>query len=225
MNNTPSSSPWSVEAWQAGEPAFREILRLPFVTELADGSLSRSRFLRYIAQDRLYLAQYSRVLAHIAARTAIPEVRDAFLAFAAHGVAVEQSLHESFIDADPALRNAEMSPACLFYTSLLKAAAFEPVEVEAAAILPCFWIYQKVGEWISDHHSREDNPYSAWIATYADPAFAESTDRAIALCNRLADDASPAVRARMTDYYRQCSRMEWLFWHSAYTGLNYPAPI
>lgn len=226
MTSHPDSQPWSTQAWQAGEKAYNAILRLPFVTELAAGTLPREAFLRYISQDRLYLAQYSRVLAHIASRTADPAIRDAFLAFAAHGVAVEQSLHESFIAGNEALLAAEMSPACLFYTSLLKStAAFEPLEVEAAAILPCFWIYQQVGEWITANYRPDGNPYAAWIETYADPAFKASTERAIALCDRLAADASPSTRRRMTDIYRQCSRMEWLFWHSAYSNLNYPVEI
>lgn len=216
---------WSHEAWRAGERAYKAILHLPFVTELTAGNLSRERFMRYISQDSLYLGQYSRVLAHIASRTGDPSVRSAFLKFAADGVAVEQPLHQSFLDGMTAGSPApRMSPACLFYTSLLKSMAYEPVEVEAAATLPCFWIYREVGEWITAHRT-SGNPYDRWIDTYADPAFKESTDLAIGLCNRMAADASTSVRQRMTEVYAECSRMEWLFWHSAYTDLNYPVEL
>ncbi len=109
---------WSHEAWRAGERAYKAILHLPFVTELTAGNLSRERFMRYISQDSLYLGQYSRVLAHIASRTGDPSVRSAFLKFAADGVAVEQALHQSFLDGMTAGSPApRMSPACLFYTS------------------------------------------------------------------------------------------------------------
>ncbi len=215
---------WSEEAWKAGEAAYNQILRLPFVTELAAGILSEERFMRYIAQDSLYLAQYSRVLAHIAARAEDQEIRKAFLSFAADGVAVEQTLHASFLSARTGSRPA-MSPACLFYTSLLKSTAYEAVEVEAAAILPCFWIYREVGRWITAHQAVDGNPYAEWIRTYSDPAFDASTDLAIALCDRMAAAASPTVRNRMTEIYAECSRMEWLFWHSAYTDLNYPVEL
>lgn len=215
---------WSAEAWKAGQAAYNAILRLPFVTELAAGTLSRERFLRYIAQDSLYLGQYCRVLADIARRTDDPEVRAAFLGFATHGIEVEKSLHASFIN-DLGSHPAIMSPACLFYTSLLKSMAFEPVEVEAAAILPCFWIYREVGKWIIAHHTAEGNPYAQWINTYSDTQFDESTDYAIALCDKLAASTTPAVRCRMTEIYAHCSRMEWLFWHSAYTNLDYPVEI
>lgn len=224
MNDISSSDRWSTEAWKAGEAAYNHILRLPFITELAAGTLSKERFMRYIAQDSLYLGQYTRVLAHIASRTGDHEIRSAFLRFAADGVAVEQSLHASFL-SELSHHRAAMSPACLFYTSLLKSTSYEPVEVEAAATLPCFWIYREVGRWIIRHQSVSGNPYAGWIRTYSDPAFDASTDLAIALCDRMAATASPAVRARMTEIYRQCSRMEWLFWHSAYTDLKYPVEI
>lgn len=220
-------SRWSDEAWRAGEAAYAEILRLPFVTQLAEGCLSHERFERYILQDSLYIHEYCRVLAHIAARATDSATRQAFLDFAADGVAVEEALHSIYIPADTRLHMPPMSPACLFYTSLLKSTgAYEPVEVEAAAVLPCFWIYQRVGHWIVDHQVNPAlNPYRDWIATYSDPAFDLSTRRAIDICDRLAASASPEVRERMTAIYAECSRMEWLFWHSAYTDLTYPVSI
>lgn len=220
-----SDAKWSDEAWRAGERAYNAILRLPFITELADGSLSRERFLRYIAQDSLYIAQYCRVLADIAARAADADTRKAFLEFAADGVAVEEGLHAVYLPDEAARHDIEISPACLFYTSVLKATAYEPVEVAAAAILPCFWIYQKVGHWIVSHSSGDANPYADWIACYSDPAFDRSNERAIALCDRMAEAATPDIRRRMTDAFRQSARMEWLFWHSAYTDLTYPVEI
>lgn len=220
-----NATKWSDEAWRVAEPTYNAILRLPFITELAAGTLSRERFLRYIAQDSLYIAQYCRVLADIAARTTDSATRKAFLEFAADGVAVEEGLHAVYLPDEAARRDIAMSPACLFYTSVLKATAYEPVEVAAAAILPCFWIYQKVGKWIVEHRSGDANPYAEWIGCYSDPAFDLSNERAIALCDRMAQAATPDIRRRMTDAFLQSARMEWLFWHSAYTDLTYPVEI
>ncbi|MDE6177785.1 MAG: thiaminase II, partial [Duncaniella sp.] len=63
-----TEKPWSQEAWDASLSIYRSILRLPFITELAAGTLDPDTFRRYIEQDNLYITQYSRVLAHIAAR-------------------------------------------------------------------------------------------------------------------------------------------------------------
>ncbi|MDE7153563.1 MAG: TenA family protein, partial [Muribaculaceae bacterium] len=131
-------------------------------------------------------------------------------------VAVEKELHGSFLQVDMPLEN-EMSPTCALYTSTLLSQTLEPVEVEAASVLPCFWIYQKVGESIyAEGGSTASNPYRSWIDTYADPAFAESTNKAIEICNRLADNVSPAVREKMTKIFVKCARLEWMFWESAW---------
>ena len=203
---------WSTQAWEAALPFYNAILRHPFITGLADGTLPQESFLHYIRQDSLYLREYSRVLAHIASR--LPDIADAdtFMQFALDGVATEKALHASFTS----LPADGMSPACLFYTSLLKAQAYENVAVEAAAVLPCFWIYRHVGQHIIAVARKEGNPYGRWIETYADPAFAEATRRAIGICDRLADSASPALRQQMTEIYLTCSRLEWMFWDSAY---------
>ncbi len=207
------SKKWSCEAWEASLPVYEAILRLPFITELADGSLDPQIFRRYIEQDNLYITQYSRVLAHIASRLDNIDDMDAFLKFAGDGVLTEKALHSMYVTDG----TSEMSPTCLFYTSLLKAQALEPVAVEAAAILPCFWIYLAVGKHILSIARLDGNPYADWIKTYSDPAFDASTEKAIAICDRLASAADNATRQRMTDIYLKAARMEWLFWDSAYS--------
>lgn len=91
-----------------------------------------------------------------------------------------------------------------------------PVEVEAAAVLPCFVVYQRVGEHIHARQQGADNPYRRWIETYADPSFAEAAALATRICDELADAAGEETRQRMTELFVRCTRMEWLFWESAW---------
>lgn len=203
---------WSETAWETSLPVYESILKLDFLKELADGTLPREKFLFYIGQDYLYLNEYSRRLAHIASRLYDRVLTETFLKFAADGVAVEKSLHASFISGSP----KEMSPTCLFYTSLLRATATDEVAVECAAILPCFWIYREVGRQIIKKAKMEGNPYAEWIATYADQGFSDSTDLCISICDRLAAEASEEVRKRMTEVFLNAARLELRFWHSAY---------
>ena len=209
---------WSDGAWSAAEHIYKSILDLPFVKELAAGTLPGDTFMRYIGQDSLYINTYCKVLSHIASRLTDMRHVEAFIRFAGDGVAVEQALHSFYIDERP----AEMSPACKFYTSLLKAQAYEDVAVEAAAVLPCFWVYQQVGKNIAANAAGGDNPYAEWINTYSDPAFEQSTALAIEICDALAENATEEIRRRMTDIFVECTRMEWLFWHGAYENLKWP---
>lgn len=204
---------WSQEAWAAAQPTYNKILEHPFVRQLAEGTLPMEKFVHYLQQDALYLANYSRVLAHIASRLDRGEQMAAFLKFAADGVAVEKAMHEVFIAPFGPAR--EMSPANLLYTSIQKAQATEAVEIEAASILPCFWVYLEVGKHIAAE-STPDNPYAQWIATYSDAAFESSNNLAIDICNQLADNSSPEMRQRMTEMFVLCTKMEWLFWDSAF---------
>ena len=205
---------WSEEAWAAATPVYERILQLPFVKALADGTLPQERFLYYLRQDALYIDNYSKVLAHIASRlTDRDQVAD-FLRFGIDGVNVEKSMHESYLKGRH-LKPADMSPSCLMYCSLLSAQATAPAEVEAAAVLPCFWVYQQVGLEITKC-AAAGNPYHTWIDTYADPAFEASTRRAIEICDELAEKTGEDTRRRMTEIFVQCTRMEWLFWDSAW---------
>ena len=251
---------WSDEAWEAALPVYRKILGHPFVRELADGTLPAEQFRHYIRQDALYLDGYARRLAHVASRLTRREHTEAFLHFALDGIAVERALHAQFLAGDAPTRD-EMSPACLLYTALLDAQATAPVEVEAAALLPCFVVYQRVGEAIfarangsvgqgsaapaagtnggtplpdgraaagatpdngaiPDNGAKHsvplhENPFRAWIETYADPAFAASAELAARICDELAAGAGGETRRRMTDIFMRCTRMEWMFWESA----------
>ena len=203
---------WSEEAWDAASEAYSQILSLPFLKELADGTLPMDTFRFYIGQDNLYIDVYSRVLAHIASRLSDMADVETFLGFAADGVAVEKELHASYSPDT----SCGMSMACKFYTSHLRAQSMEDVAVEAAAILPCFWVYLEIGKHILATAKLDGNPYRAWIETYSDPAFDRSNGKAIEICDRLASLATPAVRRRMTEVFVDGTRLEWLFWHTAY---------
>ncbi|MDE5849729.1 MAG: TenA family protein [Muribaculaceae bacterium] len=204
---------WSDEAWKAASPAYHEILNLPFVRQLAEGTLSGDRFHFYIEQDSIYVENYCRVLAHIASRLSHQEHIADFLKFASIGVEVEKILHETYLGSGHSITCP--TPTTLLYNSYESAKGLGPVEIEAASILPCFWVYQKVGEHIFKTCS-PDNPYHRWIETYADKEFEKSTLRAIEICDELAENASDEIRRQMTEAFVMATRMEWMFWDSAY---------
>ncbi len=204
---------WSEVAWEAALPTIKAIFQLPFVVELADGTLPKEKFLFYLSQDSIYIENYSRVLAHIASRLPKQEQSIDFLKFASDGFAVEKALHESYlgnhsIDVKP-------TPTTLLYNSYETAKSVGPVEIEAASILPCFWVYKKVGEEIFKT-CKKDNQFYHWIETYGDETFAESNRRAIEICDELANNASEEIRNEMTEAFVMATKMEWLFWESAY---------
>ena len=208
---------WSETAWNTAKPIYERILQQPFIEGLIDGSLDEQKFIFYIQQDALYLAEYGKVLAGIASKLNKSEHIEAFIHFAEESIAVEKILHESFVSKIKTDKKPEASPSCLLYTSyLLRQMANAPVEVMAAAVLPCFWIYKEVGDYILANQKKGNNPYQSWIDTYGGEEFEQSTTRAMAICDELAEKCTEEQRNAMTEAYVMCSKMEWLFWDSAW---------
>jgi thiaminase/transcriptional activator TenA len=217
---------FSDDAWQRTAGLRQSIDTLPFNVELSAGTLSREQFQGYIVQDALYLAQYSRILAIAGARGPDAATLRAFGSCALEAVAVEQALHERYLTefgVDPSrLVDAEPSPDCLGYTSFLLATAYhEPWEVSVAALLPCFWIYWDVGSRIA-RATTADNPYRAWIDTYADEGFGEAVRTVIGITDQAASNTTPKIQACMMTAFIRSTQYEWLFWDGAYKQRGWP---
>jgi thiaminase (transcriptional activator TenA) len=219
--------PFSDETWQRTARPRDAIRRLPFNTELAAGSLARDRFQGYIIQDSLYLGRFSRALAIAAAKAPDADAMQSFAQSALSAVAVEQALHGRYLQEfgiDPSrIGEAEASPDCVAYTSYLLAAAYhEPWEVLVAALLPCFRIYWDVGCAIAQK-ARSDNPYRAWIDTYADERFGKAVETVVAIGDRAAAAVTTATRAAMLAAFIRACQYEWLFWDGAYQRRGWPS--
>ncbi|UIN29554.1 bifunctional hydroxymethylpyrimidine kinase/phosphomethylpyrimidine kinase [Microbacterium binotii] len=187
-----------------------EIDDLPFVRGLGDGTLERSAFLGYLAQDALYLGEYARVLAD-AARLAPDSAERAFWAGSAQNAILgELQLHERWLAGESALGSHPDAVTTAYLDHLLAASARGDYRVLIAALLPCYWIYQDVGERLQAR-SHQGHAYRSWLETYADPVFAQSTRRAIDIVARSAATADAATRAAMHDAFLVSSRHERAF--------------
>lgn len=207
---------WSEKAWDAINPIYRKTLELPFIQELIAGTLERDKFVFYIQQDSLYLADYGKVLLAIASKLTNPEHIEAFIGFAGESISVENELHKMLFAELKADKKQTASPSCLLYTSYLLRQLNAPVEVMAAAVLPCFRIYKEVGDYILKHQAKGYNPYQAWIDAYGGDEFTESVKKASGICDELAERSTEEQRNLMTEAFVACSKMEWMFWESAY---------
>ncbi|GAB3892382.1 thiaminase II [Spirosoma agri] len=204
------------QLWQDIQPIYDSILKHGFVAELSAGNLPNATFQCYIQQDALYLADFARALNQLAARSATPDDMLQFTQFAQNAILVERVLHETYFALYAIQPETVKMPACFAYTNyLLATTALQSVAVGAAAVLPCFWIYRQVGKHIYQQASQE-NPYRAWIDTYAGDAFDQSVTQMLAITDQFAELASPSEREKMRDAFRLSSRLEWYFWNDAY---------
>ena len=208
-------SSWSAMAWEKARPVYREILRLPFLTELASGTLSRERFMYYLGQDSAYLKEYGRAMAALASRFPEPSDMALFLRLAAENLDAERSMHDSFLRDSSG--DSRPSPVCLLCSShLWRQVIAEPLEVALASVLPCFVVYEEAGRHIYGSATLETNPYRDWIEVYGSSDFGSSTEMIAGICDRYASEAGPEDRERMTDAFLTGVRLEWMFWDNAY---------
>lgn len=208
---------WSEQTWNAIEKHYQSILDMPFIKELSDGTLPQKKFRFYMAQDSLYLEHFGRTLSIIAAK--ITDLQDVltFIRFAENAIVVENALHESYFKDFGLSDKGVLEPACHHYIHFLRStAAVESVEIAVAAVLPCFWIYREVGNYIYEIQNTVNNPYEKWIATYAGEEFSAAVDQAIAIGDKIAENSTEETRKKMTEAFIMASRMEFHFWEAAY---------
>ena len=212
---------FSLQAWKNIENIYQAILNMPFITEMESGSLERQVFQHYMIQDGIYLGEFARVLAIIAAKAPSPETQLLFASSVREAILVERGLHENFfaefgITVEDALAT-EPSPTCLNYTNFLIATAYQHnFAIAVAAVLPCFWIYLEVGKYIYQKATVNSNPYQKWIDTYVDADFEASVVSVIQVADEVAAKASEAELALMNQVIYRASQFEWMFWDSAY---------
>jgi len=200
------------EMWAGSADLRRQIDDLPFVRRLGDGTLPEAWFSHYLAQDAIYLRAYSRVLARASQLAPTPDAQVTWARAAADAIAAESALHAEWLSRHPAPMVA--GPVTRAYVDhLLAHAATSDYAVLVASLLPCYTIYADVGTRLravgeAATAAGDAHPYGAWLATYADPAFAEATRRAGELVDEAAVLAGPTRRREMLAASLQSSAYE-----------------
>jgi thiaminase (transcriptional activator TenA) len=222
----PTNEAWSTRLWTEIEPIFAAILAHPFVTGLRDGTLDIDAFAQYVAQDVHYLRDYARALAIVGAKA--PSLADTamFARHAAEVFDVELALHGSLLPEigldSAAVSAAPVTPTTRAYTSYLLATAYGGSFAEGlAAILPCYWIYARVGAALAESGST-DRRYQLWIDSYGGEEFAATVAEVLALTDRVGLTLSASEEEIARAHFATTSRYEWMFFDAAHRRETWP---
>lgn len=219
-----ASPTWSARLWDDIDPTFAAILAHPFVTGLTDGTLDTEVSAYYVAQDVHYLRDYARALAIVGAKA--PTLADTamFARHAADVLDVELSLHSTPLPAlglDPVtVGGARVMPTTRAYSSYLLATTYGGSFVDGlAAILPCYWIYARVGTALLERGS-PDPRFRCWIDSYGGEEFAVA--QVLALTDQIGLALNPAEEAVARAHFVTTARYEWMFFDAAYRRETWP---
>jgi len=212
--------------WADMEPAHQAILAHPFVTGLTDGTLDRAAFRHYVIQDAHYLRGYARALAGCAAKAPDEAAIVMFAHHAAEALTAERELHTALLGelgVTAAAAAAEpVAPATTAYVSYLMAAVLGGSYPEAvAAVLPCYWIYARVGDALLERSS-PDRLYARWIGLYGGEEFRAVVDAVLDVVDGLDGQLSDGELARVRAHVQTTARYEWMFWDAGYRRETWP---
>lgn len=210
---------WTKEVWEASLPIYNRIIAHPFIKELAEGTLATERFVRYIAQDEIYIKNYGEEMFLMADMMPDEQMREMFRELAKGGMEAEGAMHALLIERfgiDTAVEPSSVTAGYMAHTR--RHINSGSLAHAMAAMLPCMWIYNEVGLYIYAHRNPNPNPYAEWVATYASEDFTECTRLILELCDRIAEEATPEVREEMREAYLTAAEYEWAFWNWGYYG-------
>ena len=196
-------------------------VRHPLVLALGDGSLPAQKFSNFLVQDYLFLIQYARAYLLLAYKLDEPADMRAALATANVLLTGEMPLHVRYC-AGWGLSEAQMraAPAALetiAYTRyvLELGQAGDALDL-MVALAPCIAGYAEIGAMLNEG-LHPDNPYAAWIATYAGADYNESVAAAMAMLERLALSRGGAARYdALLNVFIQATECEAAFWETGW---------
>jgi thiaminase/transcriptional activator TenA len=172
------------------------------------------------------LRDYARALAIVGAKA--PTLTDTamFARHAADVFDVELSLHSTLLPAlglDPAtVGGARVTPTTQAYTSYLLATAYGGSFAEGlAAILPCYWIYARVGTALLERGS-PDPRFQSWINSYGGEEFAATVDQVLALTDQIGLVLNPVEEGVARAHFVTTARYEWMFFDAAHRRESWP---
>ena len=209
---------WSQQIWRKSNRIYKAILDLEFLKELSSGTLDNNVFGRYIAQDELYLDNYYR---NMFARADMmdKEERALFLAFAKSGMEREKVMHDFLIEKLGTNINIASSKITADYNTLIQDAINSGNKYYALAVMiPCMWIYNRVGLHILGVSKLEDNPYKEWIMEYGNEEFSQGVNVVLDIVDSWAMEVDEETIKEMNRLYLRAAVYEYAFWDYGYYG-------
>lgn len=210
---------WSQHVWRTTYPIYQAILKQKFINELAAGTLALDKFASYIGQDELYLKNYYPCMFQLAEMMDTPQNQALFTSIAQSGMEGEKIMHNFLIEKYGINTDVPFSDVTTTYNNLIKNAVdSKNSHIAFACMLPCMWIYNRVGLHILKTAQLENNPYKEWITEYGNEAFTQGVNAVLDIIDTWAAQTDQDTRCAMTNIYTQAALCEYAFWEYGYEG-------
>lgn len=205
---------------------WKKVLEHKFLLEMSDGTLPLDKFQYYLKQDYYYLLAFVRCLGLAVAKD---DEHINELSSALHNsitVEVEKLEHigQTLGLSIQELRTVNPAPTNIAYTRHLLFIAYTGTPGELmAALLPCMWTYQEIGEMLSGYEAvRRHTIYGEWCDTYTSQAYRQLVTWYKQTVDHHAQTSGTRFQDAMCRHFLLSSRYEYLFWDMAYRKEQWP---
>lgn len=196
-----------------------KIINHPFNHSLYHGRLSVVRFQRFIAQDRMYLKAYAKILHRLSSRFHRQEHRLFFCELAYYITQTELKLLDKEAKCVkqftffPVEKQHIIVPELAYYLCYLnKLVDHAPKEQAVAGILPCFMLYSELGKAMQTKGISTSNPYYSWLSAYISPSYLMYNKQLGEVTNELSIYLDDMGQEAMITSFLKASRCEMKFW-------------
>ena len=170
---------YTQKMWDNAADLIHQLQNHPFTHKLADGTLAFNVFEHYLKQDILYIKDDAKALEILSHRAINNDEKIFFKHLANDGIEVEHVLQNDYLKHFNIYKTDLKSDICEQYTHfLLSQAQYAPYPVAIAALLPCYWVYNFIGNQISKNQ-KTNNFYNKWILTYSGVEYSNLTHKFI----------------------------------------------
>jgi thiaminase/transcriptional activator TenA len=190
------------------------------IAEIGSGTIAHETFRFYFEQNIMYLEDYARAIAYIAAKAPDVDALTVLGRFFHQIVENEIPANRQFLERLGGTPRAHavgaMTPVNYGYTRhLLYATSQGSPATGLAAILPCQWSYGEIATRLATHIP-EDTICTDWISLFANPTYDALVADSVTLLDRLAAEKGVGI-TELTPAFDWSSRYELAFWQMAYS--------
>ena len=190
---------------------------------MGDGSLPADKYRYYIEQDYAYLLDFSRCLGIAASKahklenmSTLSSLMNGCLSYE-RGILRNHLIELGLIQTEMDL--IEMTPTNHAYTRHMLYVAYSgSVGENLAALLPCMWTYQLIGEKLwREKRKGISRHYLEWIEGYSSGEYKVLVEKYREMIDSMANEVGSLERCLMEKHFLTSSRYEYMFWDMAYS--------
>lgn len=178
---------------------------LKFFQEMAEGTLAREKFARYLVVKKQCLERHSMMFGRVAVSLTDSDVSHKVFDFVASYIFSERFILNSLAPKyEPLPELKVMAPVNEYFDYLSNLVEHEHIAVSFSAFLPSIALYLALGLHLNKPENH-NNPYYEWFSRFTEYDYNRRVHSMLEIFRGLAK-AHPELQTRMLDAYRDSSR-------------------